>query len=243
MNLSSDLDVLKLFAHCNTELNARNLQIVQTTDFRHAEDRAIDMGKGSVTPMLSADHNDLSKDDAFWLFLQEDGKDIGCVAARRDNLHSESLSEYWTRSYRRYYGVSEQAQSHTHAPAVIKDIRGSVVYLGEFFISKSSRGSRHRLALFTHALHAYCFAKWRPNWLYAFIRQDDVRKGYGAEYGFVHQVPAAQAWSNPPGGRKNGEYLAVISQPDLLHMATAYCRNPELLVSVDSLTSVEKFNM
>lgn len=242
MDHASDLDVLKMFSRCNVELNARGLDLVEVTDFEAAEARAAEMGKRSVTPMLSASYNGLSRDDAFWLFLQKSGTDVGCVAARRDNLYKETLSEFWMRSHRRYYGLSGGEQSNTHAPAAVREIHGSVVYMGEFFLKKEARGSRNQLTLFTHALHSYCFAKWRPDWIYAFVRPEDVRRGYAAEYGFVHQVPVAQIWPEPPKGRQTGEYLVAISQRDLLHMASSYCRRPELLLSVDSLTRVEKLS-
>lgn len=83
MEKPSDLDVAKLFSLCLDKMKERGLGLVQTTDFEEAEDRALAIGKQSFTPMLSSAHNDFSRDDAFWLFLQRRGKDIGCVAARR----------------------------------------------------------------------------------------------------------------------------------------------------------------
>ena len=123
----------------------------------------------------------------------------------------------------------------------MSEIRGSVAYLGEFFIAETARGSRQQLALFTHTLHAYAHLKWRPDWLYAFVRMADNRRGYGVEYGFNRHVPAAQIWPTPPQGRQNSEYLTAISREEILHMADCYWRNPDLFLSFDSLTNVEKF--
>ncbi|MBE1284630.1 MAG: hypothetical protein GJ676_15060 [Rhodobacteraceae bacterium] len=240
MEKPSDLDVAKLFSLCLEKMHGLGLDLVQTTDFIGAEARARAMGKPSVTPMLSSSLNDFSKDDAFWLFLQRNGRDIGCVASRRDNLYSETLSEYWTRTQRRYYGLSEAEASRFHAPAALHEIRGNVVYLGEFFISDASRGSRNQLALFTHALHSYTHLKWKPDWLYAFVRANDNRRGYGVEYGFNRHIPLAQNWPNPPRGRQCGEYLTAISSDEIFHMAAGYWRNPDLLLCDDSLTKVEK---
>ena len=239
----SDLDIAKLFSLCQEKMQALDLGVSQTTDFHMAEERARAMGKSSFTPMLSSALNDLSRDDAFWMFLQQDGEDVGCVAARRDNLYSESLSEYWRRTQRRYYGLSEDEVSHSHAPAAVNEIRGNVVYMGEFFIAKSARGSRNQLALFTHVLHSYAHLKWKPDWLYAFVRMKDNRRGYGVEYGFNRHIPMAQIWPSPPSGRQNGEYLTAISRDEILHMAASYWRNPELLLGADSLIKVEKLRI
>jgi hypothetical protein len=243
MEKPSDLDVAKLFSLCSEKLRGLDLSIAQTTDFHEAEERARDMGKATLTPMLSSDFNDLSKDDAFWLFLQRSGRDVGCVATRRDNLHSETLSEFWHRTQRRYYGLSANTASHSHAPAAANDIKGNVVYLGEFFIAEAARGSRNQLTLFTHALHSYVHLKWKPDWLYAFVRMQDNRKGYGVEYGFNRHIPMAQIWPSPPPGRQNGEYLTAMSKDEILHMAYCYWRNPDLLLSADSLIKVEKFKI
>ena len=243
MERPSELDVAKLFSLCMGQMQRRNLEVAQATDFEEAENRAKDMGKETFTPMLSSGFNDFSRDDAFWLFLRKNGEDIGCVAARRDSLYTETLSEYWTRTQRRYYGLTYREASGGHAPAALNEIRGNVVYLGEFFISQAARGSRNQLALFTHLLHAYIYLKWKPDWLYAFVRRNDNRRGYGVEYGFNRHIPVAQTWISPPAGRQNGEYLTAISREEILHMADSYCRNPDLLVCEDSLIKVEKFRI
>lgn len=242
MNWPSDLEVMKLFSLCQKMLGERGISVVQTTQFESAECRARTMGKPSITPMLSSEFNDLSKDDAFWLFLQQDGMDMGCVAARRDNLASENLSEYWARTNKRYYGMTGGRATYAHALAAVSEIKGSVVYVGEFFIRQNARGSRNQLTLFTHLLFSYCAMKWQPDWIYAFVRRNDIRRGYGGEYGFNRQIPGAQIWPSPPPGRQSDEYLVALTRTDLFHMAEVYCRNPDLLLSSDSLTKVEKIN-
>ncbi len=241
MHQPSDLEVMKLFSLCQSMLADRGISVVQTTRFESAEARARAMGKKSITPMLSCEFNDLSRDDAFWLFLQEDGLDIGCVAARRDSLLSENLSEYWERTNKRYYGASGSMATYAHALTAVSEIKGSVVYVGEFFIRGDARGSRNQLTLFTHLLFSYCAMKWQPDWIYAFVRRNDIRRGYGGEYGFNRQIPGAQIWPSPPPGRQSDEYLVAVTREELFHMAEVYCKNPDLLLSSDSLTKVEKF--
>lgn len=239
MNNSSTMPLMKFSAQCLQELEKKGLTLEESSDFSNCERRMQAIGKRSITPMISSDYNDLSMDDAVWLLLKKDGKDIGGVAARIDSLYSETLSQFWERSYMRLYGrdwLSKQLSelSHSH-----DEISGRVVYMGEFFIERSMRGSRHLLSLFTHTLFTYCQLRWSSDWLYAFVRADDARLGYPTEYGFTRQYPGTHTWARLPKGRAPGEYLVALSSRDLTDMARYFNAHPDLLLGVDSLKSVE----
>ncbi|WP_143152698.1 hypothetical protein [Marivita hallyeonensis] len=226
---------MTLFSMCQAGLAERGISIDETSDFGAAEARMTAIGKTSFTPMLSSEFNDLSKDRAVWLILQRDGTDIGGVAARLDTLWTERLTEFWARSYRRLYDGSGVLDGSRNCD----EITGDVVYMGEFFIAKSARGSRNLLSLYTHLLFAYCALRWQPDWLYAFVRADDVRLGYASEYGFTRQYPGAHTWKTRPAGRAEGEYLVALPSEDLARMAQFFRMRPSCLLGVDSLKSVE----
>ena len=235
MTLVANLNVMKLFSTCITRLEERGVSIDASSDFAACEDRMRAIGKASFTPMISSEYNDLSMDHAVWLILQLDGRDIGGVAARHDTLRRERLTEFWARSYNRLYKNSGRLE----ASLSCDEISGNVVYMGEFFITKDARGSRHLLSLYTHLLFAYCALRWQPDWLYAFIRADDVRRGYASEYGFTRQYPGAHTWSQRPSGRAEGEYVVALPSDDLTRMAQFFSEQPSCLLGVDSLKSVE----
>ncbi|WP_439523641.1 hypothetical protein [Marivita sp.] len=235
----SILDLMKLFGACMRALEDKGITVEESCDFQSCEDRMLDIGKTSITPMLSSEHHDLSADNAVWLILRKDGKDIGGVAARHDILMSETLSSYWARSYARLYkgqGSLRPVANHTRP---CDEISGQVIYMGEFFIAKGVRGSRHLLSLYTHLLFSYCQLRWNSDWLYAFVRADDARRGYATEYGFTRQYPGAHLWGTLPKGRVDGEYLVAIQSRELADMAEFFKHHPSCLLGVDSLKSVE----
>jgi hypothetical protein len=127
-----------------------------------------------------------------------------------------------------------------HAPAAASDIRGNVVYLGEFYFLPEVRGSRNLYSLFTHLLFCYSHIHWQPDWQYAFIRKPDVEKGFASLYGFTLQIPGAQTWLKPPGGRTSNEYLVALPRADLFHAAQFYTENPDCFLGEDKLKRVEK---
>lgn len=231
----SNLDVMTLFSVCLSGLARRGIAVDESSDFATCEQRMNAIGKASFTPMLSSEFNDLSKDQAAWLILRRDGSDIGGVAARLDSLNSETLSDFWDRSYRRlYHGAGTLRNSRD-----CDEISGNVMYMGEFFIAKEARGSRHLLSLFTHLLFSYAALRWQPDWLYAFVRADDVRLGYASEYGFTRQYPGVHLWDKRPKGRAEGEYLVALPSGDLIRMAQFFREKPCCLLGLDSLNSVE----
>lgn len=238
---TEDFHVARFFSLCEQGLAARGLQIDPTTDFDSGEKRMVAMEKRGFTPMLSSQFHDLSKEDAFWLFLRKDGRDIAGVAARLDRLGSESLSDYWLRSYARLYGLDTDGVSHLHAPAAVSNIRGKVAYLGEFYFYPFARGSRHLYSLFTHLLFCYCQLHWRPDWQYAFVRKKDVERGLASLYGYTLQLPGAQTWLTPVRGRTSNEYLVALPSEDLVHAARFYTGSPEYFLGEDTLSKVEKF--
>ncbi len=233
------LDLMKLFNTCAQRLEEKGITIEESSDFQACEDRMNAIGKHAVTPMISSQHNDLSADHAVWLILRKDGVDIGGVAARHDTLISETLTSYWARSYGRLYKGKGKLHAEPFATRACDEISGQVIYMGEFFIAKGVRGSRHLLSLYTHLLFAYCQLRWKPDWLYAFIRADDARLGYATEYGFTRQYPGAHSWEALPKGRALGEYLVAIQSGELLDMARFIHHHPSCLLGVDSLRSVE----
>lgn len=237
---TEDFQVARFFSMCERGLTERGVSVEPTTDLQDGEARMRAMQKQGFTPMLSTGFHDLSREDAFWLFLQKEGRDIAGVAARLDRLGSESLSAYWLRSYARMYDIAPDAVSERHAPAAVANIRGRVAYLGEFFFHPEARGSRNLYSLFTHLLFCYCQIHWRTDWQYAFIRKPDVERGLASLYGYTVQVPGAQTWLTQVPGRMSSEYLVALPACDLCHAARFYTGSPEYFLGDDTLSKVEK---
>lgn len=236
---TSVLEIMKLFSLCQQALEQRGITVEESSDFESCEARMLDIGKISITPMLSSEHHDLSTDNATWLILRKDGRDIGGVAARHDLLISETLSSYWARSYARLYRGQGALRPIPGGTRPCDEISGRVIYTGEFFITKDMRGSRHLLSLYTHLLFSYCQLRWQPDWIYAFIRANDARRGYASEYGFTRQYPGAHIWQSLPKGRAIGEYLVAIQANELTDMARYFADHTSCLLGEDSLRRVE----
>ncbi len=236
---TANLNLMKLFGMCLHILEEKGITIEESSDFKACEERMRDIGKRSITPMISSEHNDLSKDHAVWLILRKDGADIGGVAARHDTLVSETLTDFWARSYGRLYKNKGSLRPTASNSRAHDEISGQVIYMGEFFIAKQMRGSRHLLTLYTHLLFTYCQLRWKSDWLYAFIRADDAKLGYATEYGFTRQYPGAHHWDALPKGRATGEYLVALPAKELRDMAAFFNAHPSSLLGLDSLKRAE----
>lgn len=226
--MTRSLDLIKVGGECLGALAESGIQIEMITDFILAEELTEEMGKGGLTPKLSGHHNDFTEDSGFWLFMQEDGQYTASVATRFDNVGREKVCDYMIRTMRRHY-PHEKGETLLHFTDALPDgFHGRLAYIGELFIRPDRRGSRKKLRYFMMLLHTCIATKWPVDWIYAMMRDRDVKAGFATAYGFCLQLPGVAKWMNPaPPGRGDSEWLVAIPATHLNHMMQHYAADLE----------------
>lgn len=201
-------------------------------DLREFEKEMAAIGKPENYPMISPEWHDFASGDAVGLLLKNEGNVVGGVAARFLNLGSDSLAEHWHQSYRRLYpGSVDPVESRVSAA---KTMRGRLVYEGELYLHPDWRGARVNLPAVSHYMHVLCALKWKPDWIYAFMRIEGL--GCAPWYGWTHQHLAAQRWLRGVERRSDKECLVSVTYDELCERAEYLVQNsdqfPDELLSI-----------
>ncbi len=221
--MGNSLDLIKVGGECLGALAEAEIEVETITDFARAERLTREMGKEGLTPKLSGAYNDFTEESGFWLFMKERGEYITAIATRYDNVGRESVRDYMVRTMRRHY---PHAHGHTlvgFTDAMPPEFHGRLAYIGELYVRPGWRGSRQRLRHLMFLLHCSIAAKWPVDWIYAMMRDRDVKAGFATSYGFTLQLPGVAKWAKPaPKGRGDAEWLVALSAPHLEHMMRYY---------------------
>lgn len=214
--------------HCLEILRTEGFEVRFVRDLNVFERRMEGVGKRVNYPMVSPRWHDFAPADAFGLVLERRGSDIGGVAARYHNLSGTTLAEYWAKSYARLYGASGASPVSEPAPLACR-ITGKVAYLGELYIAKKARGGVASGALLVY-LQALTQLEWDLDWVYGFMRAEDVDRGKATRYGFSYQVISAQMWHTEPADRASTEFLVGNDRDALGHMAARISTYPNVFL-------------
>ena len=71
----------------------------------------------------------------------------------------------------------------------------------------------------------YCliFLKWsKLDWLYAFLRDRDVRRGAGWTYHFPRMYPMAHSWTSPPSDDSGNNWIAAMTRLEMVDLFATY---------------------
>lgn len=188
-------------------------------------------GKTHPHPMFDSGFFDFKENDSFGILAYMDGSCVGGIGAYFYDLGERTLAQHMSASYLRLYGT-EHGVVTRHAPVIEHWINGPTIYLAELFLSKPPHGPRGvqgvsgAILLYIQAVAALF---WRPNWIHAFVREEDGLRGKPLEYGFTTVVPFAQLWSNPPERRFSSEYFVANDLRQIQHLALGFSQDPETL--------------
>lgn len=226
--MGNSLDLIKVGGECLNVLGQNGSEIEIITDFHRAEEITEVMGKKSQTAKLSSRYNDFTEESGFWLFMKEDGEYVTGVATRFDNVGRESMGDYMIRTMRRHYPNDSGETLLEFTDALPPGFYGRMAYIGELFVHPEHRGSRKKLRHFMMLLHCCIATKWRVDWVYAMMRDRDVKRGFGTTYGFSIQLPGVAKWADPaPEGRGSSEWLVALPAQHLEHMMHYYAHSLE----------------
>ena len=198
------------------DLNAAGYEVVAPSDFAEISEMVSATGRNQQTPMMSLNRNDFTRNDAFWVFLLENGRPVAGTAARYTDLGGESFESYFRRTSREQYGRDKDPVDRIAAP-VLERLDGRLIYLGELELHPEHRGRPRQLFRLTRVLMAMSVLKW-PSFdaIYAFVPKHHVKLADG--YGFSWKVPRAITWTDPPPlGRRDDHWLVATSRVDFEH--------------------------
>ncbi|WP_120501632.1 hypothetical protein [Roseovarius sp. EL26] len=228
--MGNSLDLIKVGGECLGALAEDGIEVEMITDFVLAEQMTEAMGKPGLTPKLSSRYNDFTEESGLWLFMREEGEYIVSLAARYDNVGRESMREYMMRTMDRHYPNEDGQTLLDFTHALPPGFYGRMAYIGELFVRPDRRGSRQRLRYLMMLMHTCIAAKWPVDWIYAMMRDRDVRAGFATNYGFTIQLPGVARWAQPvPQGRGDTEWLVALPEGHLSHMMHHYSRSLESL--------------
>lgn len=224
-------NLLTLSHNCLAGLSASSVELLPVPSIIDFERRMAALGKPPNHPMMSPKWHDMSPVDSFAIMFEVDGQEIGGVAARCLDLGEDALAKHWQETYSRMYTNGETSPVSGFSGAASREIRGRVVYLGELFLAEGWRKGVVDWRLVFHYLFALSYLKWRSDWIYGFVRQQDVMRGKASRYGFTRQYVGPQTWTKCVERRSSQEYLVAISRQDLFDAAAFYSASPEDLRS------------
>ena len=234
-------DLVEMGGYCLEVLRKPGFSVEGTNDITKFENRMLEIGKKRNHAMISPSWHDFTQPEVFGLILKKDGRDVGGVAARHTDIGRESLAEYWQRSYQRLYGEGEVSPVHSAAPIAQHSMRGRIVYLGELYLSRPVRGTPFLTSSVLRYHQALAAITFSPDWLYGFIRAEDINRGKGTQYGFSIQVNSAQLWHRSAPNRSETEYLVANDMDHLNHIAGRIIHNPSVyLPGYSELISTQK---
>ncbi|MDF1668584.1 MAG: hypothetical protein P1U83_03130 [Roseovarius sp.] len=226
--MGNALDVIKVGGECTAALAQKGCEVELISDFAYAESLIEDMGKQSQTAKLSSGYNDFTEESGFWLFMKENGHYVSAVATRYDNIGRESMGAYMIRTMRRQYPHDSGETLLEFTNALPPGFHGRMAYIGELFVHPDHRGSRQKLRYFMILLQCCIATKWPVDWVYAMMRDRDVKRGFATTYGFSVQLPGVATWAKPaPEGRGDSEWLVAVPIQHLDHMMQHYAGSLE----------------
>lgn len=222
-----------LSAECTSRLAEAGIDVEQTCDFEMALETVKHMDKPYLTDVMSPRKNDFFEGNCFWLILRDArGNPSGMVGARMDETGREALRDYSARKLRNMFpGEEDVPVRPDRLPRIASEIRGRVAYTGDLFVGGELRSTnRHTLRTIVLLLYCVMYMKWSDlDWLYAFLRDRDVRRGAPWLYHFPRVYPMAHSWTLPPSVQTGEHWLAAMDRLEFTDMLSTYLVAPDRL--------------
>lgn len=169
-----------------------------------------------ISPMFDASISTGLGERGFWMGARDRaGELVGLQAFRLDDA-DPNLAEWvlgWMMGlYARRRelivprGVLPPAHSLSHF------IRGRVVYHGELWIEKHSKGC---FAFFPRLGMLLALIKWQPNAIWALTGQSMATRGHMVRMGYGHLEQSFLTWEWEPAGAEQAEWIGIAERRHL----------------------------
>lgn len=175
--------------------------------------------KGELSQPFNPALVDITPAAGFWIIGKgADGETLHLQAIRCDEIEGLNLAQYWRQHFRRIYcDHAPPAKLRGDAAPMVSMIEGMVCYHGDVWVADHLRhkGLAGLLSRFALGL---ALLTWSPDYVYGFVGQELVLKGFHIHEGYMHQQPIAVAWETPPVGIEADDWLVWMSRRDLIYL-------------------------
>lgn len=222
---------------CFQRLAQKQLTVDQVFEPRAMIETIKALEKPYTTSQLHPDLNDFSSTNAFWLNIYSGadpgandlGKLVGTSGARCDRIREGEFPAFFEDQLKRLYGGTEMVPlKSTDHPPEFADMRGTIVYLGDFFVLKDFRGSGFDKRFYTLLLYITAMMQWDFDWLYLFITEKHARNGYASDYCLTTSYPTSLLWTEAPSYRSDSDHLGLLSRHQFNWLIKRLLARPDL---------------
>ncbi len=201
----------RLILHCRK----LGYKLKFSNDFQLMKQYAHAMGY-PVTPHFDPDKSDLFKSQCFWLGAYKKNSCVGMVACKRQELGKETLDQFVRRTWSRYYASDDydDHQLSKNQQRKIRQVKGNLVYNGEFRIAEAHRSRGLGFGLWGVA-KIVAFTKWPDtDWSYLFAKEWDWMDGFLAASHVPRQIRRGLNWEVPPNQEVSLYVVGLMDQED-----------------------------
>lgn len=217
----------RLAVRCMDVLQREGLRVEVTQDLAWARSVMVEMGKPYFSKPLDFRRVAFTNSNSFWLFAYQGDMPIWGAGVRVDDLAGETYKSYFERTSIATYG------SYVDSPSSAIDLeglRGRIAYLGDLFAAPTNGLSKKRqklLKLFSFYCQHRCFADYRADVTYCFMREDSAFDRRAREaYGFLRSAPFLWTWEQSPFEGGTPEWITYLERREL----PLLCRSIERLL-------------
>ncbi|MDE4189635.1 hypothetical protein [Phaeobacter gallaeciensis] len=213
------LKLLEVAALYLRRIEEAGCELEYFTDFEAVPAAASEVGRNFQMPGFSIERVDHTERTAFWLFLIENGRRVGGVAAMVQDIGREKFSDYQCRVSKHHFPNAGGATIEWVAQPLAEKMAGRLAYIGELTFDEKSRGRVRRLEAFMRLVNVLAILNWDVDWVYAFIPDRHKRARLDQVYGFTQSLPNAQKWAAPePAVRSSTEWWVGSPRKELEHV-------------------------
>ncbi|RWM47986.1 MAG: hypothetical protein EOR85_33030 [Mesorhizobium sp.] len=175
------------------------------------------VGKSPTFPKFRPECSRLEPGRAFWIVGEDQAGDIAHVQALRVDYLTTNLTEHLESLKDCYADPKIQAGSGSscvcHAPAA-RNITGTVAYHGDIWLREDFRG-QGLPRTFSSLAFGLAWAKWSPDFIYAFVPTWSIEKGVADRYGYRHREAHGSVLRIPDLGIEDDEWLVWLTRFEL----------------------------
>ena len=187
-----------------------------STDFAEFAKQRQLLRNSDVSPMFDCAVNREIGETGFWMSASNgNGETVALQAFRLDDAQP-SLADWalgWMMGlYAKRQEMIVPRQLHMPSHSLSSLVRGRVVYHGEVWIDKRSKGC---FSVFPRLGMLLALVKWQPEAVWALVSESMATHGHMARSGYGHLEPSFLTWEWQPDGADKVEWIGIAERRHL----------------------------